>query len=496
MMKPLFAYSGAYFCSYFYSYAYSHARHFFIHLLLRHRRGRMALPAMKSTRVVDKMRKNAVSLICINLFCWPQFSVAAETLEQAWGIALQRDHTLAAAQQKENVAAHQVAAAQANYLPKLALEAGYLRTESEPAAKVNIPALPFLKGAALPFAQDGAYFGGVSVSAPLYTGGKISAGVGAAQAQAEAVQARSQLSKSELKLALAHAYISVLRAEHAVTVANSHIAAVAKHVSDVLALFEQGYVARHDLLASQVALANAEQLGLQAGNALAMARAAYNRWLGRPQDGVVDIFDIGTRSQAAAGSELNRDVNSDLTYLLSSANARRKELQELDLQSLAYKKQAASVAAGHLPQIGVSAGWSKLENRYLAQDKGWWVGLVMKWELFDGGLVRNQAAQLSATAQAIQEVQEDTRERIALQVRQSWLSQQEANARMALVGKASEQADETLLLARERYRSGLAPNSDVLDAETRRLQAYSNRDNAIYDRELARLQLQYASGQL
>ena len=120
----------------------------------------------------------------------------------------------------------------------------------------------------------------------------------------------------------------------------------------------------------------------------------------------------------------------------------------------------------------------------------------MKWELFDGGLIRHQASQLSANAEALREIQEDTRERIALQVRVSWLSQQETNARMALVGKAVEQADETLLLARERYRSGLAPNSEVLDAETRRLQAYSNRDNAIYDRELARLQLQYASGQL
>ncbi|MFZ6750299.1 TolC family protein [Undibacterium sp. Ren11W] len=443
---------------------------------------------MKNTHLLKKIRRNAVSLICINLFCWPQVSIASETLEQAWVIALQRDHTLAAAQQKERGAAHQVAAAQANYLPKLALDAGYLRTESEPAAKVNIPALPFLKGAVLPFAQDGAYFGGVSVSAPLYTGGKISSGVGAAQAQAEAVQARSQLSKSELKLALAHAYIMVLRAEHAVTVANSHVAAVARHVSDVQALFNQGYVARHDLLASQVALANAQQLALQTDNGLAMARAAYNRWLGRPQDGMVDILDIGVSSQQAA--------SGDLASLLSAADSQRKELQELDQQSLAYKKQAASVAAGHLPQIGISAGWSKLENRYLAEDKGWWVGVVMKWELFDGGLIRHQAAQLSATSQAIQEMQEDTRERIALQVRQSWLAQQEAQARMALVGKASEQADETLLLARERYRSGLAPNSEVLDAETRRLQAYSNRDNAIYDRELARLQLQYASGQL
>lgn len=419
---------------------------------------------------------------------------AAETLEQAWGIAMQRNHYLAASQQKELAASHQVAAALAYHLPKVALEAGYLRTETEPAAKINIPALPFLKGASLPFAQDSAYYGGVTLSAPIFTGGKISSGVAAAQAQAEAVQARTELTRSELKLAVAQSYMSVLRAEHAVTVAASHIAAISKHASDVQALSDQGYVARHDLLATQVALANAQQLGLQANNALALTRAAYNRWLGRSQDGQVEIADVVDADAALA--PIQTAASADLASLLMAANAQRKELQELGQQSEAYKKQAASVAAGHLPQIGVSAGWSKLENRYLAEDKGWWVGVLMKWELFDGGLIRHQASQLSANAEALREIQEDTRERIALQVRTSWLSQQEANARMALVGKAVEQADETLLLARERYRSGLAPNSEVLDAETRRLQAYSNRDNAIYDRELARLQLQYASGQL
>jgi len=429
-----------------------------------------------------------VSLFCLHLLTLSGTVYAAESLEQAWDIALKRDHVLASAQYKEQAAQHQLSSAQANYLPKLAVEAGYLRTESEPAAKINIPALPMLKGASLPFAQDSAYFGGVTVSAPLYTSGKISSGVAAAQAQADASEARTKLTRSELKLAIAQSYIAVLRAEHANEVAKSHISAVSKHVSDVQELFQQGYVAKHDLLASQVALANAQQLGLQAANALELSRAAYNRWMGRPYDQAVELVDIGLAGQTPAEDDLNT--------LLQTANMQRKELQELTMQSTALQNQAASVRAGHLPQIGVSAGYSKLENRYLAEDKAWWVGVVMKWELFDGGLIRNQASQLAVNAQAVREAELDVREKIALQVRQSWLSQQEANARMQLVSKAVEQADETLLLARERYRSGLAPNSDVLDAETRRLQAYSNRDNALYDRAFARLQLQHAAGQL
>src|SRR5450830_35157 len=386
-----------------------------------HSRGKKCSNSVKITLL-------AKSLIYIKLFTLSFGTCSAETLQQAWTTALSRNHTLAASQYKEQSAQHQVAAAEANYFPKVTLETGYLRTEYEPAAKLSIPSLPFLQGAALPFAQDSAYYGGVTISAPVFTSGKISSGVAAAKAMADASLAHTNLTRSELKLAIAQSYIAVLRAEHAVVVATSYTSAVSRHASDVQALFAHGYVAKHDLL--------------------------------------------------------------------QSANAQRPELQELSKQSEAYQQQASSVRAGHLPQIGVSGGYSKLENKYLAEDKGWWVGVVMKWNLFDAGLVRHQASELAANAQAVAEVAQDTRERIALQVRQSWLSHQEANARMQLVDKAVEQADESLALARERYRSGLGPNSEVLDAEASRLQACSNRDNAVYDRELSRLQLQYAAGSL
>ncbi|MBC3863790.1 TolC family protein [Undibacterium jejuense] len=442
----------------------------------------------KKNLKAGKLRSFARSLIYINLAMLSAHSWSAESLQQAWDVALQRDHTLAASQYRQQSAQHQVNAAQANYFPKVALETGYLRTEYEPAAKLNIPALPFLKGVALPFAQDSAYCGGVTVSAPIFTSGKISSGVAAAKAMADATEAHANLTRSELKLAIAQSYIAVLRAEHAVMVTTSYISAVQRHETDVQELFEHGYAAKHDLLATQVTLANARQLGLQASNALELARAAYNRWMGRPYEQVVQLQDIVNPTAI--------DDKSNLGVLLTSANEQRQELQELSKQSEAYKSQAASVRAGHLPQIGISGGYSKLENKYLAEDKGWWVGVVMKWDLFDGGLIRQQASALAANAQAVSEMEQDTRERIALQVRQSWLSHQEANARMQLVNKAVEQADESLALARERYRSGLAPNSEVLDAETSRLQAYSNRDNAIYDRELSRLQLQHAAGSL
>ncbi|MEB0137591.1 MULTISPECIES: TolC family protein [unclassified Undibacterium] len=423
-------------------------------------------------------------MICINFVSLPSY--AAESLVQAWDVALQRDHQLLASQYQEQAAADQVRAARANYLPKLSMETGYLRTQSEPAAKIDLPALAFLKGATLPFAQNSAYYGALNWSVPLLTSGKIAHGVAAAQAEAGASQAQVRQTRSELKLAVASAYLAVLRAEHGDSVARTYLAALQSHRHDAQELFEHGYVPRRDLLAAEVAAANARQMALQADNALTLARAAYNRWLGRAYAAPVDLQDIS----AAATSD------SSLAPYLHSATEQRSELQQLDARSQAYREQAASVRAGYLPQIGLSGGYAKLDNRYLAQDKGWWLGVVLKWDLFDGGLIRAQASQLAAHAAAVQEMQRDTAERIALQVHQAWLQQQEAAARIQLVASAVAQAEEALQLAQERYRAGLAPASEVLDAVSSRLQACSNRDNALLDRELSRWQLLYAAGTL
>ncbi|MES2075681.1 MAG: TolC family protein [Pseudomonadota bacterium] len=410
-------------------------------------------------------------------------SMAAETMEQAWANALQVDHGLAAAGQREEAARHGLAASEARRLPTVNLNAGYTRLQSEPAAAINIPAL-HLNG--LPFAQDESYSAGVSFSAPLFTAGRISNGIAAAGAMTDAARAASQMGRNELKLAVAEAYVGVLRAQRLNAVAVSHVKSIERHADDVGQLFKQGYAARHDLLAAQVALADARQQALQGANAVALAGAAYNRLLGRAQDQSVDLAELSDAAPAGA----------DLAALIAAGRGQRSELGQLSAQETALRRQSASVAAQRAPQVGVSGGWGKLQNRYLVEDKGWWIGVALKWELFDGGLVKREAAQLGANAQAVAELRAEASDKIELQVRQSWLRLQEAAARIEVARAALAQADETLDLSRERYRAGLAPNSEVLDAETRRMGAYANRDNAFYDRALAQLRLQYASGRL
>ena len=67
---------------------------------------------------------------------------------------------------------------------------------------------------------------------------------------------------------------------------------------------------------------------------------------------------------------------------------------------------------------------------------------------------------------------------MALDVETAVLNREEAAARVGAAADAVAQAEENLRIARELYGSGLGTNTQVLDAETLRVAALTNRDNA------------------
>jgi outer membrane protein TolC len=85
---------------------------------------------------------------------------------------------------------------------------------------------------------------------------------------------------------------------------------------------------------------------------------------------------------------------------------------------------------------------------------------------------------------------------IGLQVRQAWLYVQETRKRITVTQSAIAQAEENLRVVRDRYVNGLTPHTEVLEAETLRVNSATNHANAVYDAVIAGLRLKYAIGEL
>jgi len=408
-------------------------------------------------------------------------NAAAESLQQAWDTALGVDRGLKASREGTAAAASLLEAAKSARLPNVALEAGYTALGETPAAKVDF----FGQSLEMPLAQRNSAAYRATATLPLYTGGRITRGIDAATAGLDAARLGEAADAQNLKLRVADAYVSVLRASRMLKVAQSHVTSLEAHARDVENLHAQGMLAKTDLLSVRVALADANQRKLQVANGLDLARAAYNRLLGRPLDQPVSLDDLSPEA-----------MQEPFPALTERALERRSELAALARQIEAMRHQAAAVRGETAPQVALSGGYGYQENRYQVHQGQWLITLGAKWNLFDGGVASHRASAVERQAAALTEQRDELASIIALQVRQTWLDVEETRKRLAVTQSAIAQAEENLLVARDRYANGLATHTEVLDAETLRTGSQSNHANALFDAALAGLRLKRATGEL
>lgn len=411
----------------------------------------------------------------------------AETLEEAWARAQANDAALAAVRSEAEAAQLDVLAARGGRMPVVTASGAFTQLQDAPAFDFSTTGLPIR----LPELVDNDNYAAASVTVelPLFTGGRLTSLIAAAEAGGVARSAAAEQATADLRFAVAGSYVEVQRAERALAVARSNVDSLTQYVSDVEAMFNREVVPRNDLLSAQVARASAEQVRLQAANGLELSKAAYNRRIGQPLDRPFALEAIATAVTA--------DIDTlPLEALEAEALEKRQELLALQARGEAFGHAADAERSRLLPQISLTGGYQYLENQAFDRDTFAMAGFSVRWALFDGGQIRNRSASLRRTQRAAEEQFADLRTLIALEIRQAFFGLQEARARVAVARGAVEQAEENLRIANQQYAAGLVNSTRVLEAETLRVTSLQNRDNATLDTELARLRLARVAGRL
>ena len=430
-----------------------------------------------------KCRKAIAAVTAATIFA-PAWA-AGESLQQAWQQAMQHDYALAAATANADSAHASERAAQAARWPSLNATGAYTRFATAPSFQFAAPG--FALQAPI-FADNEFASAGVQMQLPIYTGGRITAAIDAAHQAVIGASAAESIARSALRLDVAESYVAVIRTKRLLQTAESSVASLRAHADDVGSMVERALVARNDLLAARVALANAEQQRVRAENGVALAYAAYNRRLGEPLDRAPELdATIAVDRELAAQS---------LAALLERAADSRSELQALTAQADALALNAKAERAQLLPQFALTGGYNYLQNEILDRRDFSMIGVGFNWHLFDAGQARHRSDALQSASRAARRQFDDLHTQIELQVREAWLNVREARTRVTTSGEAAAQAEENLRIARELYGTGLGTNTQVLEAIALKVSAENNRDNAVLDESLAQLRLAHAVGSL
>ena len=130
-------------------------------------------------------------------------------MEDAWQIALRSDQRVEAGQWQVASAQSTWAAARAERMPSMTLGADYYALSDQPELQVSLPGLPTIQQPFINGNSAGAH--GIVVQ-PLYTSGRISSGIAAAESQVSANRNDLNRTMLDVKMNVAEYYVAVLSA--------------------------------------------------------------------------------------------------------------------------------------------------------------------------------------------------------------------------------------------------------------------------------------------
>jgi len=438
--------------------------------------------------VISRCRTISViaSLLALGSAAWGAASQSAGpsspalTLDQAMQVALERNQSLKLKREAVQRAQGQYGEASAANRPQIKAQSAYVRTGPIPSVVFPGPAGPMEVELGTPETMTAK----LSLTQPVDISRLISAGVKVADLNLQASRLELRREEQRITLGVKQAYLGVLQAEAFKDVAQEALNAVEEHLRIARLHYEAGTVPQLDVLRAEVAAADARQRLVTAENAVDLAKAALNNVLGVDVNEPVEVKPLPELSSI----ELN------LPELLAEAERQRPELQVMDLRIEMTKRGVHLAKQGRLPTMALTGSYDWLEetSEFGPGNLSWTVALGVSLPLSDGGGTSAKVAQAHSDVRSAETAREQLRQGIALEVRQAYLSLQEAQARLVATAKSVEEAREVLRLAQARYETGVGTPVEVTDAVAAMTGARTNHVNATYDCRIALARLEAA----
>lgn len=412
------------------------------------------------------------------------------TLDEAIRLGLERNATLAAARAEADAARAGARVAEAERWPRLLTELGWHRSDQPVVAfgdkltSATFTAADFALEALNHPDPVGHGIAAVALEAPLYTSGRLRAGIDAAREQEASARARTRAAEADLTLGITEAYFGLALARAAVEVAESALVNSAAHERTAEARFDSGTSLKSDLLRARVRRTVRER-------DLERRRAdAELAWAGLRR--LLEMAEPQAPALATPLEAPGEDLG-ELGGWTGRALAGRPEIESARRGTGAARAAARVARAAWGPDVDGVARYERNADELDSGEGTYYLGVSVRWAALDGARsARIQAAEAKAAAASAWS--RAAEESVRLEVERAWRDALVAERSLAAAHEGAEAAEAARRIAAERYAAGLLPLTDVLDVETALLEARLAELTARYESAVGRARLARAAG--
>jgi outer membrane protein len=331
--------------------------------------------------------------------------------------------------------------------------------------------------------------GGVTVSQLITDFGRTQNLVASAGLRAKAQASNAMATEQDIRLAVDAAFYRALAAQAVVNVAKKTVAFRQDDADLIGSLASSKLKSTLDQSFADVNLNQARLLLLDAQNAQDAAFADLSTVMGYERQQSFVLVD-NTKGELSAPAQ---DVDSLMTLAMRS----RPDLAALDDQFLAaerFRKAEHDLWRPTISALGAAGGAPVRADQITSSWYGA-AGVNISVPVFNGELNSARAKEADYRADAAREEVRELRNRIARDVRVSWLTAQSAFQRMSVTAALLAQANQALDLAQTRYKLGLSSIVELSQAELAQTSAEIGNTNARYDYQQSLAAIRYQTGQ-
>jgi outer membrane protein len=336
---------------------------------------------------------------------------------------------------------------------------------------------------------------GASVS-PFDGGRNLINAAKARESLSSADQGR-RLTEINLVLDVMNKYYGLLEASEIVKLRIESLAQKRTHLQFAKAQFNLGLVPRSDVLKAEVAVIGGEADSLEADGNLGIASAELNDAMGVPLESPTIIKPVA----------VTREAPPSLADCLGSALKDRPEILQQESALVIRKHNLSLARLQRWPKLTLTGSYDAYVDRFLFDglpvnrtnwddNSDWRVGIGLSLPIYDCGITRRAVQSARIDLETSELSYADLEKQVNLEVKSAHLNLVTALKKIDLTEKEVESAQESYDAALGRYKTGVAPITEVIDAAVALTNSKLSYTTATYDYLLAKARLGQAMGQL
>ena len=348
---------------------------------------------------------------------------------------------------------------------------------------------------ALAYDISNIFFGTITMTQPIYMGGKISAlnRISSYYKKLEETQLQGDIENIIYNVDII--YWQVVSLDAKVQLAQSYVTLLDTLNRNVVAMVREGIATPNDQLTVNVRLNQAQIDLTKIKNGLSLTRMSLAQLCGLPIDSNLKLVDENATLQFESILPINQDENIEVVY------NRRPDIKQLQIGLMIAQQQSKVELSSMLPNITAIGNYNfsnpNMFNGFKKNIDGTFsMGIMISIPLWNWGRDYNKYKN-SQTQETIMNLNiADAKEKIVLQVKQASFKVQEALKTYQMTLENLTCAKENLRHAQLGFKEGINSIDNVLEAHSAWLNAHSEYLDAQIDIRLCNTYLKKVLGLL